>query len=180
MSRRQLEEFEKQRAKEKADAAAEKKVEDQRRLLKQAVREVLPARLLNAETPKRGKGRAPLGGVGKREVLALRSKARGFLSGPAGLAALEAEVQHTALVILLIDGVLGTEPWRGMGHGGVVAANARFRYLENAARILADIRRAAGSRDEQQQLTEGVFDAELTQEEGEDAEAAKPPEPEGA
>ncbi len=135
-----------------------KLLEDKRTALRKAAKDlksVLP------KPPERPKGRTPNAGIGKREVLALREKAKRFLGGAGGLAALEAEVQHTALVILLIDGVLGTEPWRAQGgaHSGLMSANARFRYLENAARILADIRRAVGSQDEQAQLTEGVFDA---------------------
>lgn len=171
--RDKLEEFEAATAASKE----EKRIEAERARLKKAVREVLPQRLLKAGPPERPRGRTPPGGVGKREVLAMRARAKRFLSGPAGLAELEEEVKMQALTILQIDGVLGTEPWRGHGgHSGIIAANARLRYLENASRILADIRRGVEGQDEQKQLTDGVFDAEVV----EDSDGDPTPQPQGA
>lgn len=157
--RRRLEAHEASVKAQREAEASQRLIDKQRSLLKQAVRDVLPARLKQAEPPKRPVGAPAKGGITKKQVMELRAKARRFLAGAQGLAALEAEVQHTALVILLIDGVLGTEPWRASGsHSGLMSANARFRYLENAARIIQDIRRAVGAQDEQAQLTAGVFD----------------------
>lgn len=164
MAFKRLEEFERERAEAaaaKAKAAADKldarRAKEAKRALKEAVKGVLPKSLT---APKRKKGRTPDGGLSKREVRLLREQAKRFMTGTGGLAALEAEVQHTALTILLIDGVLGTEPWRASAgpHGGIVAANARVRYLENAARLLADIRR--GKDEATPKLLEGVIDAE--------------------
>jgi hypothetical protein len=158
MAFRRLEDFEKQL---KADriADAENKA---RRDLRRVVREVLPKSL---KKPNRPKGRSAVGGVSRREVASLRAKATRFLNGEAGLRDLEASVQHTALVILLIDGVLGTEPWRAAygAHGGLIAANARLRYLENAARLLEDLRRSRGQTSPNDKLLEGVIDAERTE-----------------
>jgi hypothetical protein len=142
---------------ERAEAEAARLEAEKRRELRRAVREVIPR---SVRVPKRPRGRTPPGGVGKREVAELRVKAAKYLDGEGGLRALEAEVQHTALVILMIDGVLGTEPWRAAGgpHGGLIAANARLRYLENAARLLADLRQARGGAEPK--LLDGVIDAE--------------------
>ena len=127
--------------------------------LKRAVKEILPARLV--KPPERKKGRSPTGGVSKKEVAELRKRASSYLNGEGGMQEFEAAVQHTALVILLIDGVLGTEPWRAAhhAHGGLIAANARLRYLENAARLLDDLRRSRKS-GSGPALLEGVIDAE--------------------
>lgn len=143
-----------------AEARAQEAEDEKRRDLRRAVRDVIPR---SVRVPKRGKGRSPNGGVSKKEVAALRARAEAFLDGEAGMNALQAEVQRTALVILLIDGVLGTEPWRASGgpHGGIIAANARLRYLENASRLLMDIRQRNGSGDSSTKLLEGVIDAEV-------------------
>lgn len=144
-----------------AAARAEEAEAEARRDLRRAVREVIPK---TVRLPKRGKGRTPSGGVSKREAAEIVKRATAFLDGEVGLEALQVEVQRTAIVILLIDGVLGTEPWRAQGgpHGGIIAANARQRYLENAARLLDDLRRSRGqSSDPQNRLTEGVFEAEI-------------------
>jgi hypothetical protein len=113
------------------------------------------------DLPRRPKGRPATGGLTRKEVKALRAKAAAYLDGEGGLRGLEEAVLHTAVVILLIDGVLGTEPWRAAHgpHGGIIAANARLRYLENATRILDDLRRRQGS---EPKLLEGVIDAETT------------------
>ena len=156
MAFKKLERFE---AETRAAEAAQR--EEKARLeLKRVVREVIPKRAL--ERPKRSRGQTALGGLSRKEVKVLREKAARYLADLAngrGLSTLEDDVQHTALVILLIDGVMGTEPWRASGgpHGGIIAANARLRYLENATRILADLRqsRSAGPK-----LLEGVIDAE--------------------
>lgn len=130
-----------------------------RKDLRQAVKAVIPKNVL---VPRRGRGRTAAGGVSRKEVAAMRAQAARYLDGEAGMQALEAAVQHTALVILLIDGVLGTEPWRAVGgpHGGLIAANARLRYLENAARLLDDLRRSRGRGDPETKLLEGVIDVE--------------------
>lgn len=142
---------------EAATTAAEREA---RIALKRAVKDVLPMRL---KKPMRPKGRTAKGGLTRKDVVELRRRAAVFLDGEAGLVELEAAVQHTALVILLIDGVMGTEPWRAAGspHGGLISANARLRYLENAARLLDDLRRSrekTGSGGPP--LLEGVIDAE--------------------
>lgn len=128
--------------------------------LKRTVRDVLPKRL---KVPTRPKGRTAVGGLSRREVAALRVKAAAFLDGAAGTRALEEHVQHTVLTILLIDGVLGTEPWRAAGgpHGGLVAANARVRFLDNARLILEDLRRSRGDAEPSAKMLEGVLDAEI-------------------
>lgn len=149
-------------AKEREERAAAEAERQKRRELREAVKAVIPKRVL--EVPRRKKGRTAVGGISRKEVKAIRERAAGFLDGDAGMDALQAEVQHTALVILLIDGVLGTEPWRtqhGGPHAGLIAANARLRYLENAARLLDDLRRSRGRSDEpSNKLLEGVIDAE--------------------
>lgn len=128
--------------------------------LRKAVKDVIPKRL---KEPKRGRGRTALGGVSRREVRALEAEARTQLADDAGLRALEAEVQHKALVMLKIDGLYGTEPWRAAGgpHGPVVSANARVRYIEGAVRLLDDLRRSRGQTDASTKLLEGVIDAEV-------------------
>ena len=154
-----LREYEKALEERRAEAAATAAETEARIKLKRAVKAVIPKRIL--KPPERKKGRAPTGGVSRREVKELRQRAAAYLDGEGGLRQLEAAVQHTALVILLIDGVLGTEPWRAAGgaHGGLIAANARLRYLENAARLLDDLRRSReGSAGPP--LLEGVIDAE--------------------
>lgn len=157
-----LQAFEKQLAADKraeAKAAAETAA---RKSLQRAVREVLPKGVKDKLKPKRPRGRAPVGGVTRKEVKVLRAMANQYLAGAAGLTSLETEVKRTAIVILLIDGVLGTEPWRASAgpHGGIIAANARLRYLENAIRILDDMRQSQGTR--ATPLLEGVIDAERT------------------
>ena len=153
MAFKKLERFE---AETRAAEAAQR--EEQARLeLKKVVRESIPKHVM--ERPKRKRGRIAAGGLNRKEIAALKAKASRYLAGGDGMGTLEKDVQHTALVILLIDGVLGTEPWRASGgpHGGIIAANARLRYLENAQRILDDLRRRGGS---EPKLLEGVFDAE--------------------
>ena len=116
---------------------------DARKALKRAVKDVLPASLTK---PKRPKGRPAVGGVSRKEVAGLKVKAAKFLDGKDGLQVFIGEVQLTALTILLIDGLLGTEPWRAAGngpHGGIISANARVRYLENATRLLEDLKKKA-------------------------------------
>jgi hypothetical protein len=156
MAYSKLEQFDRALAAEKAakrEAAAEAAAKI---ALKRAVRAAIPKAL---RVPRRSRGRPPVGGLTRKEVAALRRQAGGYLDGEAGLAGLEVAVQHTALVILLIDGVLGTEPWRASGpHGGIIAANARLRYLENATRILDDIRRRSGA--DRPKLLDGVIEAE--------------------
>lgn len=149
------------KAMEEARVAAETTAAEKeaRLALQRAVKAVLPKRL---RVPTRPRGRTPSGGIGRREVASLRAKATRYLDGEAGMHELEADVQHTALVILLIDGVIGTEPWRAAHapHGGLMAANARLRYLENAARLLDDLRRSREGQAEVKGLLEGVLDAE--------------------
>lgn|SRR5574341_25463 len=153
MAHSTLERYEARRNAEVAAAAEAKAERAARKALRQAVKAVIPKKVL---APTRRRGRGPTGGVSPREVAFLRARAQQFQAA-GGLPALEAEVQHTALVILLIDGLLGTEPWRVPGHlGGTISASARFRYLENATRLLEDLRRSRGDRP----LLEGVFDAE--------------------
>lgn len=165
MSFEKLRRYEAERKKEREERAAMEAEREARRKLREAVKSVIPKRVL--KVPKRKAGRAAVGGVSRKEVTALRIRAEGFLDGDAGMDALQTEVQHTALVILLIDGVLGTEPWRTQGggpHGGLIAANARLRYLENAARLLDDLRRSRGRSDEPgNKLLEGVLDAEVVE-----------------
>lgn len=150
-----LKKFEAERAAVHAAEAEDAK----RRELRQAVRSVIPRSMRTV--PKRGRGRTPAGGVSRREVEAMRERAIRYLDGTEGVRELETEVQRQAIVILLIDGVLGTEPWRASQgpHGGLVAANARIRYLDNAMRILEDMRRRLGQTGEPQKLLEGVIDA---------------------
>jgi hypothetical protein len=151
-----LQRFEKAMAAAKAEEA-EKEARDH---LKRTVRDVLPKRL---KVPERKKGRTAIGGLSRREVAELRAKAARFLSAAGGGRELEEHVQHTVLTILLIDGVLGTEPWRASGgpHSGLIAANARVRFLDNAVRILDDLRRSRGGDDPNKKLLEGVIDAEV-------------------
>lgn len=154
-----------------AEARAAEAEADKRRELRKAVKDVLPR---NVRIPKRGKGRTPSGGISKRELAAIRARAVQYLDGEGGLAALQAEIQLTAIVILLIDGVIGTEPWRVQGgpHAGIITANARMRYLDSASKLLEDMQRARGSSsDPQARLTDGVFDAEIV------TSLANPPEP---
>lgn len=151
-------------------AAHEKKVAEAKRAeaeriatldLKRAVKAVIPK---NALVPKRGRGRTAAGGLSRKEVAELRRRAAAYLDGEAGMEALATEVQRQAVVILLIDGIMGTEPWRAAGgpHAGLIAANARLRYLDNAGRLLDDLRRSRGqSSDPQKRLMEGVIDAEV-------------------
>lgn len=152
--------FEKLKRFEKARVVAEgeRAEAEKRRDLRRAVKQVIPK---SVRVPKRPRGRTGVGGLSRKEVAQLRSLATAFLDGEAGMKKLEAQVQHTALVILLIDGVLGTEPWRAATgpHGGLIAANARVRYLENATRILDDLRRRSGH--DTPKLLEGVIDAEI-------------------
>lgn len=151
--------------KEREAARAAEREEAAKRALRREVRAVLPKGL---RAPKRGKGRTPAGGLSRKEVAQLRVDAERYLDGEGGMEALESAVQHTALVILLIDGVLGTEPWRTAGpHGGFVAAGARLRYMETAARLLEDLRRRLGrpalpAPTPESKLLEGVIDAEPT------------------
>lgn len=149
-----------EKAAAEAAATAERTEREARLALKRTVKELIPK---NARAPKRPKGRTAVGGFTRKEVMTLRAKAAKFLSGEGGLQAMEAEVQHTAVVIMLLDGVLGTEPWRAANgpHGGIIAANARLRYLENAARILDDIRRSRGGESGGPKLLDGVIDAEV-------------------
>lgn len=147
----------------KVREARERELEElKRRELRKAVRDAIPK---NARMPKRPRGRTAVGGLSRKEVAALRAEAAKQLDGgEEGLAALEAEVQRNTLVILKIDGVLGTEPWRAAGgpHAGIIAANARLRYVENAIRILEDLRRSRGRQaDPNKRLLEGVIDAEV-------------------
>lgn len=128
--------------------------------LRQAVKDVIPKRL---KTPKRPKGRTGVGGVSRREVKALRAEAVTQLADAAGLTGLEVEIQRNALVMLKLDGLMGTEPWRAAGsaHGALVSANARLRYVENAVRLLEDLRRSRGidASSSGTKLLEGVIDA---------------------
>jgi hypothetical protein len=156
MAFKRLEEFDRQR---KATEAA--RVEDEaRKALRRVVKDALPAGV-KAGLPKRPKGRSAIGGLSRKEVRRLRALAEAYMDGPTGLKLLEADVKRTVITILLIDGLMGTEPWRAAGgpHGPLVSANARLRYLENAARVLEDMRRGqeAGSG---VKLLEGVLDAE--------------------
>lgn len=158
MSFSKLERFE-----AKVKKAREEELETlKRRELRRAVAGVIPK---NLRTPKRPRGRTPAGGMSKKEVARLRAEAASQLEGgDAGLAALEVEVQRNILVILKIDGVLGTEPWRSQGgpHAGLIAANARLRYVENAIRVLEDMRRRGGQQsDPNKRLLEGVIDGEV-------------------
>lgn len=138
-------------------AIEQERIEKEKQLeLKRAVRAVIPKGLRNL--PKRPRGRTASGGVSRREVRELTLMAADFLNGEEGLRRFEAKVQLTALVSVLIDGLLGTEPWRAAAgpHGPIVAANARIRYMENAIRILEDMRKRSGAG--QGKLTDGVFD----------------------
>lgn len=157
MAFKRLEEFERQR---KEAEAARAEVEA-KRALRRAVRAALPAGV-KAGLPKRGKGRTALGGLSRKEVVRLRQRADAYMDGAQGLSLLEADVQRTVITILLIDGVMGTEPWRAAGgpHGALVSANARLRYLENAARVLEDMRRGRDAQGSGAKLLEGVLDAE--------------------
>lgn len=158
MSFKRLAEFERhKREVEAAEREKRAKLE-----LRKAVKDALPASL---KVPKRGRGRAPSAGVSRKEVALLRGLAEQYMDGEVGRKAMEAAAQRTAIVMLLIDGLLGTEPWRAAGgpHGGLIAANARVRYMENAVRILEDMRRSAGAgAGPSDRLLEGVIDAERT------------------
>lgn len=151
MSFKAVERFERERSAAKiAEREAAAKL-----ALRRAVRDVIPKDL---RVPRRGKGRTAAGGLSRKEVAILRERALRYLNDEDGLTKLEAAVQHTALVILLEDGVLGTEPWRTPGpNGGFVSANARLRYLENAARLLDDLRRRSGKPEPEPRLLEGVI-----------------------
>lgn len=166
MAFKKLERWEAEQKRKEEIAAATAAELAERKRIQALVRESMPKRL---KPPKRGKGRSATSGFSKRELALLKSRAQMFLSGAPGLQALEQEVQQTALVILLIDGMLGTEPWRSASagpHAGIIPANARMRYLESASRLLEDLRsaRGLGPKDESSlmpPLLEGVFDAEL-------------------
>jgi hypothetical protein len=158
MSFAKLEAFEK-----KVQAAREAALEsDKVRALKKAVLGVIPKGI---KKPKRPKGRTAVGGLSKREVAEIKARAVAYLDGDEGLEALQSEVQRTAIVILLIDGIMGTEPWRGSGspYGAAIAPAARLRYLDAASRILDDLKRSRGrgGDDETSNLLEGVVDAEV-------------------
>lgn len=133
------------------------------RELRATVKSVIPKAALAPK--KRPRGRTPEGGVSRREMARLRAEAvRQLDGGAAGIAELEREIQINTLVILKLDGVLGTEPWRAAigPHGAVLPANARLRYVDNAVRILADMRASRGeTSDPQKRLMEGVIDAEV-------------------
>lgn len=147
---------------ERATAETKAREAAARRTLRRTVREMIPKGLA---APQRRRGRTAVGGLSRKDVAALHVKAQRFLGGALGLQELEDEVRQTALVILLIDGVYGTEPWRVSalgGHGGIIAANARLRYLETAARLLDDLRRSRGSMEAEPKLLEGVIDTEPT------------------
>lgn len=153
-----LDAFEAVKREERAERAEREKARD----FKRAVREALPASV-KVKLPKRPRGRTAAGGISRREVAELRAMAdRIMKADPAErLRLLTANVQRTTLVILLMDGLVGTEPWRvaRTPHGGLMSANARARYLENAARVLDDIRQMSRGQ-EGPRLLEGVVDAE--------------------
>jgi hypothetical protein len=154
-------------------AAHEKKVREARaaemeearlRELRRAVKSVVPKNVLIAAKPRK-RGRAPVGGISRKEVAAMRAEAVAQLGGgDDGLAALTQEIQTNTLVMLKINGLLGTQPWRASEgpHGGAIPANARLRYVEDAIRILEDLRRSRGKGGEpEKRMLEGVIDAEI-------------------
>jgi hypothetical protein len=136
---------------ERLDAAAKRRA---RFDLKKAVKEVMPAGV----TIKRERGRPTIGGFSRKEVDQLHRQASKYIDDKGGLIRLEGNVQHTALVIMLLDGMLGTEPWRTSN--AAVSAMARVRFMENAPRLLDDLRKARGA-SKMPDLLEGVIDAEL-------------------
>lgn len=147
----------------KVKAAREQELADLKmRELRKTVKSVIPK---SALAPKRRKGRTATGGLSKREVAEIKARATAYLDGEEGFEALKAEVQRTAIVILLIDGIMGTEPWRGSGspYGAAIAPNARLRYLDTATRLLDDLSRSMGkSETPTDRLLEGVIvDAEV-------------------
>lgn len=140
------------------EVALGKREKEAKRALRAAVSEELSKKVVIGRKPA---GRAPIGGLSKKLLGELRAKAARYLdkNNPDGIRELETEIQHTALLSMLIDGQLGTEPWRSQGpHGGAVSAAARVRYLETATRLLTDLK---NSRGDSQKLLAGVIDAEL-------------------
>lgn len=148
-----------------AKAEAERLEKERIAQLRRDVKAGLPKHLLRV--PKRGRGRGATGGISRREAALLEVEATEYLTtGETGIAKLRAKIKLKAVQMLLIDGIMGTEPWRaGTGiHAPLIAANARLRYLDNAIRILNDI--GGGKVEPGKALTEGVFDAELAGEGG--------------
>src|SRR5574341_564566 len=110
---RRLEKHLKRQAEERA-ADMEQKV---RKELRRVVKDSLPKGLV---PPKRGRGRGAKAGISKKELRTIAAKADDFLNAEGGIRQYEAEVRRNALIIMMIDGLLGMEPWRLPGHNGML------------------------------------------------------------
>jgi hypothetical protein len=82
----------------------------------------------------------------KDEIGKLRRAARKYLKDPR-LDKLEKDVKENILLILMMDGKVGTEPWRNNGAGGnsaAVGSAARQRYVTLGSALLEDIEAGKG------------------------------------
>jgi len=143
-----------------AEAERQRQVEAEKRRLAQEAKRLgrKAGRAMTVQTlahMKRGPGRVSAHGVSRREVRAMAEKAEYYLGSEEGIREFERDVKRTALMVMLIDGLLGTQPWRA---APALSAAARVRYMENAARFLEDLRAAYGSNS--QKLLEDVIDVE--------------------
>ena len=100
-------------------------------------------------------------GITPEEVKGLRKKARSYLKDPQ-FHKLRADVKENTLLVILMDGLLGTEPWRNAGagpHAAGLAQDARLRYVKLASALLEQLEKVAPK--EEKKLLEGVIDAEV-------------------
>lgn len=124
-----------------AKQSAEKAVKDKLRKDKEfrvAVRKALPKKFGAAPRPR---GRPAKNGVSPKEVKHLAEQVESYLSTEDGMERLEMDVKRTALLVMLIDGLLGTQPWRA---APMLAAASRVRFVENAIRLLEDLKQQSG------------------------------------
>lgn len=161
MSKAALARFEAEVAARKVAEADIRTKQEKKKALREAVKEVIPKSVL---MPKRPRGKGPAAGIRRSEVAAFREESKEFLDGIDGFHKYERRVRETALTMILIDGLQGTEPWRSKGpHAGAIAANARVRYLDNALRVMEDMRASLKLEEGGNKLLKGadVFDAEI-------------------
>lgn len=108
---------------------------------------------------KRRAGRPGKGGIGKRKTRELREAVDYYLSGDEGRESLRLKMKKNMLMIMEIDALYATEPWRCGGRNPeAMSANSRMRYLDNIDNVLRVIQ---GTDSPDRLLTEGVLDAEV-------------------
>lgn len=91
--------------------------------------------------------------MSEAEVDQLRVNANAFREDKSKLAIF---IETEAIVMLQVDAKLGSEPWRLKGNAGsMISAQSRARFIEQAGRLLADIR---GNLPKKPDLLEGVLD----------------------